>query len=34
MKGIKFMKIFEIVDEENNLSIGILQYYEKEKHVS
>lgn len=31
MKGIKFMKIFEIVDEENNLSIGILQYYEKEK---
>lgn len=27
------MKIFEIIDEENNMSIGVLQYYEKEKTV-
>ena len=26
------MKIFEIIDEENNMSIGVLQYYEKEKN--
>lgn len=25
------MKIFEIIDEENNISVGVLQYYEKEK---
>jgi hypothetical protein len=30
MKGIKFMKIFEMIDEENALSIGVLLYYEKE----
>ena len=30
MKGIKFMKIFEIFDEENEISIGVLLYYEKE----
>ena len=30
MKGIKYMKIFEILDEENERSIGALLYYEKE----
>ena len=33
MKGINSMKIFEIYDEENNRSIGVLLYYEKEKSV-
>ena len=32
MRGIRYMKIFEIIDEENNMSIGVLQYYEKEKN--
>ena len=31
MKGIKSMKIYEILDEENRISIGVLLYYEKEK---
>ena len=30
MKGIKFMKIYEILDEENALSMGVLLYYERE----
>ncbi len=30
MKGTKFMKIYEILDEENKISIGVLMYYEKE----
>ena len=30
MKGTKFMKIFEILDKENEISIGVLLYYEKE----
>ena len=30
MKGAKFMKIFEILDKENEISIGVLLYYEKE----
>lgn len=25
------MKIYEIMDSENNLSIGVLQYFEKER---
>ena len=32
MRGIRYMKIFEIIDEENNMSIGVLQYYEKQKN--
>ncbi len=31
MKGTKYMRIFEILDNENSLSIGVLLYYEKEK---
>lgn len=31
MKGMRFMKIYEIIDGENELSIGILLYYEKKK---
>ena len=31
MRGINSMKIFEIIDEENSLSIGVLLYYEREK---
>ena len=31
MKGTKYMKIFEINDEADNLFIGNLLYYEKEK---
>ena len=31
MKGTKSMKIFEIIEEDNGLSIGVLLYYEKEK---
>ena len=30
MRGIKFMKIFAIIDEETTLLTGILLYYEKE----
>lgn len=33
MKGIKHMKIYEIWDEELQLSIGDLLYYDKEKSV-
>lgn len=31
MKGIRYMKIYEIYDEDNELSVGVLLYYEKEK---
>lgn len=31
MRGIKYMKIYEIYDEENDMSLGILMYYEKSK---
>lgn len=33
MKGTKFMKNFEIYDEENERSVGVILYYEKEKSV-
>ena len=31
MRGIRYMKIYEIIDEENAMSAGVLLYYEKEK---
>ncbi len=31
MKGTRFMRIFEIYDEENNTSLGTLLYYQREK---
>lgn len=31
MRGIRYMKIFQIIDEENALLAGILLYYEKAK---
>ena len=31
MKGTRFMRIYEIYDEENSLDIGVLLYYEKNK---
>lgn len=31
MKGMRSMKIFEILDYENNRSVGVLLYYEKKK---
>lgn len=31
MRGIKYMKIYEIYDEQNDISIGTLLYYEKEQ---
>lgn len=30
MRGIKYMKAYEIVDSENEIGIGVLLYYEKE----
>ena len=29
MKGTKYMKIFKMIDEENDLLSGVLLYYEK-----
>ena len=31
MKGTKYMKIFKIIDEENDLLSGVLLYYEKSR---
>ncbi len=31
MKGMRDMRIYEIIDDENKISIGILLYYEKKK---
>lgn len=31
MEGMRFMKIYEIIDFENKFSIGVLIYYEKKK---
>lgn len=31
MKGIRSMKIYEILDEENRSSVGVLLYYEKKR---
>lgn len=31
MKGMRYMKIFEILDKENRNSVGVLLYYEKKK---
>ena len=31
MEGIRYMRAYEIYDEENQLDIGVLLYYEKRK---
>lgn len=31
MKGTRYMKIYEILDEENKINIGVLLYFEKKK---
>ena len=31
MKGTQYMKIFKIIDEENDLLSGVLLYYEKSR---
>ena len=32
MKGTRSMKIYEMINEDNNTVVGILLYYEKEKN--
>lgn len=32
MKGIKYMKIYEIYDNDNSIFVGVLIYYDKSKH--